>query len=92
VALLTVLLATAGGQPQPAERLEDSAGRRQSIEQPAHHRPPAEHADTAIDRRPGIVRVVTGTWGWLVELWHTAGELADRSTPPPSTTTPKEAT
>jgi hypothetical protein len=38
------------------------------------------------------VRVVTGVWGWLVELWHTADELTDRATPPPSTTTPKEGT
>jgi hypothetical protein len=37
------------------------------------------------------VRVVSGVWGWLVQLWHTAGELADRSAPPTSTT-PKEGT
>jgi hypothetical protein len=92
VALLAVLLATAGSQQQPAQRGEDGAGRRQSTERPAQHRPPAEHAAAgAADRRPGIVRVVTGVWGWLTELWHTAGELADRSAPPPSTTTPKEA-
>jgi hypothetical protein len=103
VALLAVLLMTAGGQPRPTERVEDRAGRhqaterpadpRQPAEQPAGRRPPAEHADAGTtDRRPGIVRVVTGTWGWLVELWRTAGELADRPTPPPSTTTPKEGT
>jgi hypothetical protein len=98
VALLAVLLTTASGQPMPAEHVQDSAGRRQSTEQSAQPRQPAgddhrqatERADT-VDRRPGIVRVATGVWGWLAELWHTAGELADRATPPPSTTTPKEA-
>jgi hypothetical protein len=93
VALLTALLATAGSQQQPAQRVEDGDGRRQSTERPVHHRPSAEHADAgAADRRPGIVRVATGLWDWLVELWHTAGEQADRSAPPPSTTTPKEGT
>jgi len=93
VALLAVLLATAGGQQQPAERVEDGAGRQPSTERPAQHRQPTERADAATaDRRPGIVRVVTGTWGWLAQQWHTAGELADHSAPPPSTTTPKEAT
>jgi hypothetical protein len=98
VALLAVLLATAGAGQQPAKGAEPEAGRRQSTERPANRRPPAEHdrrppaerADAgAADRRPGIVRVVTGVWGWLVGLWHTAGELADRRTPPPSTTTPR---
>jgi hypothetical protein len=92
VALLAVLLATTGGPP-PAGHGEDGARRRPSTERPADPRPPAEQADAGtVDRRPGIVRVVTGVWGWLVELWHTAGELADRSTPPPPTTTPKEGT
>jgi hypothetical protein len=77
VALLAVLLATAdAGQQQPPAPTEDGAGRRPSTERPT-------------DRRPGIVRVVTGVWGWLAELWHTAGELADRRSPPPSTTTPE---
>jgi hypothetical protein len=93
VALLAVLLATAGAGQQPAGRGEDQAGRQQATEQPANPRQPSEHTEAgATDRRPGIVRVVSGTWGWLAELWHTAGELADRSTPPTSTTTPKEAT
>jgi hypothetical protein len=92
VALLAVLLATAGSGQPPAERVEDAAGRRQSIERPADRRRPAEHVDAGTaDRRPGIVRVVSGVWGWLVQLWHTAGELADRSAPPTSTT-PKEGT
>jgi hypothetical protein len=92
VALLAALLATAGRPQQPAQRVEDGAARRQSTERPADRRPPAEHADTGVaDRRSGIVRVVTGVWGWLVELWHTAGELTDRAAPPPSTTIPKEA-
>jgi hypothetical protein len=101
VALLAALLATAGaGQQQPPASTEDGARRRQPTEQPTDRRPPAgqdrgqptEHADAgAADRRPGIVRVVTGTWGWLVELWHTAGELADRRSSPPSTTTPRPA-
>jgi hypothetical protein len=92
VTLLAVLLATAAGQQQPAGRLEDGAGRRQSTERPTDRRPPAEHADAgAADRRPGIVRVVTGVWGWLAQQWHTANQQADRSTPP-STTTSKEAT
>jgi hypothetical protein len=94
VALLALLLATAGTGQQPAQRVEDAAGRRQSIERPADRRQPAERADagTAADRRPGIVRVVTGVWGWVNQLWRDAGELADRSAPPPSTTTPKEPT
>jgi hypothetical protein len=98
VALLTVLLTTTGGPP-PAQAPEDAAGRQPTTEQPAQRgqpaepdrRPPPDRADTgtAADRRPGIVRVVTGVWGWLAELWHTAGELADRRSPPTSTTTPK---
>jgi hypothetical protein len=100
VALLAALLATAGAGQQPAERAEDRAGHRPPTEQPTDRRQPAGHdrhqpgeraeASPPVDRRPGLVRVVTGVWGWLAELWHTAGELADRSTPPPSTTTPKE--
>jgi hypothetical protein len=90
VALLAGLLATAGADRQPAEHGRDGTGRRQATERPADRSQPPEHADaSAADRRPGLVRVVTGVWGWLVELWHTAGELADRATPPPSTTTPK---
>jgi hypothetical protein len=90
VALLAALLATAGAGQQPAKRAEPEAGRRQLTERPADRRQPAEHADAgAADRRPGIVRVASGVWGWLAELWHTAGELADRSTPPTSTTTPR---
>jgi hypothetical protein len=89
VALLAVLLATAGGPP-PAQRSEDGAGRRQATERPAERRRPAEHADATVDRRPGIVRVVSGAWGWLADLWHAANQQADRSAPPPSTTTPKE--
>jgi hypothetical protein len=90
VALLTTLLATAGGPQQPAQHSDGGAGGRQSTERPAQRRPPAENADAATaDRRPRIVRVASGVWGWLVQLWHTAGELADRSTPPPSTTTPQ---
>jgi hypothetical protein len=93
VALLAVLLATAGAGQQPAARSEDGARRRQATERPAQRRQPTEHADAgAADRRPGIVRVVTGVWGWLAQQWHTASQLADRSAPPPSTTTPKEGT
>jgi hypothetical protein len=93
VALLAVLLATAGAAQQPAERLENGAGRRQPTERPADRSPPAEHADAdATDRRSGIVRVATGLWGWLAQQWHTASEQADQRTPPSSTTTPKEAT
>jgi hypothetical protein len=89
VALLAALLVSAGGQ-QPAERLGDGAERRPSIERPGDRRPATEHADAGVtDHRPGIVRVVTGVGHWLLELWHTAGELADRSTPPTSTTTPQ---
>jgi hypothetical protein len=97
VALLAVLLATAGADQQPAKRAQHEAGRHQSTERPAQRRlpaehdrrPPAEHTDAATaDHRPGIVRVASGVWGWLAELWHTADELTDRSTPPTSTTTP----
>jgi hypothetical protein len=88
VALLAALLATAS-TGQPAEHAEDGAG-RQGTERPADRRPPAEHADAgAADRRPGIVRAVSGVWGWLAQLWHTASELTDRRTPPTSTTTPR---
>jgi hypothetical protein len=97
VALLAVLLATASGPP-PAQRVEDGTGRRPSTERPVDRRPPAghdrrppaEHGDTSTaDRRPGIVRVVTGVRDWLAELWHAANQQADRPTPP-STTTPEE--
>jgi hypothetical protein len=94
VALLAALLATTGAGQQPAQHLEDGPGRRQPTERPADRRQPAEHADTdagAADHRPGIVRVVTGVWGWLAEQWHTAGEQADQHTSP-STTTPREGT
>jgi hypothetical protein len=90
VALLAVLLATAGAGQQPAGRVEDRAGRRQSTERPAHRYQPAEHADAGVaDRRPGIVRVVTGVGGWLAGLWRDADQQADRRTPPTSTTTPR---
>jgi hypothetical protein len=98
VALLAVLLATAGTGPRAAQAPEDAAGAQPSAEQPAQRRQPAgpdrrqpaERADAGgADRRPGIVRVVTGVWGWLAELWRDAGELADRRSSPTSTTTPK---
>jgi hypothetical protein len=100
VALLAVLLTTAASGPQPAPAPEDAAGRQPPTEQSAQRRQQAgQHpgqpgdrasggAGTTADRRPGIVRVVTGVWGWLVELWHTVGELADRRSSPTSTTTP----
>jgi hypothetical protein len=106
VALLAMLLATAGTGPRAAQAPEDAAGAQRSIEQPAQRRQPAgpdrrqpadrnrdqaaERADASgADRRPGIVRVVSGVWGWLAELWRDAGELADRRSSPPSTTTPE---
>jgi hypothetical protein len=90
VALLAALLATAGTGQQPAGRGEDGAARRQSTERPADRRQPAEQADARLaDRRPGIVRVAAGVWGWLTGLWHTADQQADRRTPPTSTTTPQ---
>jgi hypothetical protein len=95
VALLALLLTIVGG-PQPTQAPEDGAGRQPPTEQPSQRDQaaepdrgqPTEHADTdaAAERRPGVVRVVTGVWGWLAELWHTAGELADRRSSPPSTT------
>jgi hypothetical protein len=89
VALLAALLVTAGAGQPPTGRGEDTGRHRQATEQPAHRHPPAEHADAgAADRRPGIVRVATGVWGWLAELWHTAGELADRRSPPTPTPPP----
>jgi hypothetical protein len=88
VALLAALLATAGSQPH-TQRDQDGAGRQPATERPADRHPPAERADAGADRRPGIVRVVTGAWGWLAELWHAAGELADRRSSPTPTTTPK---
>jgi hypothetical protein len=93
VALLAALLATAGARQQPTGQAEAGAGRRQSAtERQADRRPPGEQVDAgAADHRPGIVRVVTGVWGWLAELWHTAGELADRRSSPTSTTTPTPA-
>jgi hypothetical protein len=99
VALLALLLGTAG-VPQPTQAPHDAAGREPPTEQPAdrRQRPGQDHDQSAeranagaADHRPGIVRVVTGVWGWLVELWHTAGELADRRSSPTSTTTPRRA-
>jgi hypothetical protein len=90
VGLLAVLLATAGSGQPPAKRAEHETGRRQSTQRPADRHQPAEQADAgAADRRPGIVRVVTGVGDWLAGLWHTAGEQANRRTPPTSTTTPR---
>jgi hypothetical protein len=91
VALLAVLLATAGTGQTPAQHAEDRARRQPSAERPAD-RPPAERADAGADRRPGIVRLVTGVRDWLAEQWDTANQQAGRSAPPPSTTTPKEGT
>jgi hypothetical protein len=91
VALLAALLATAGTGQQPTGRGEDGSGRQQATEQPTHrHRQPAEQADAgpAADRRPGIVRVAAGVRDWLADLWHDAGELADRRSSPTSTATP----
>jgi hypothetical protein len=90
VALLAGLLATAGADQQPTSRGEDQTGRRQATEHPADRHPPGEQADAgAADRRPGIVRVVTGVWGWLADLWHTASQQTNRHAPPTSTTTPE---
>jgi hypothetical protein len=82
VALLTVLLVTAGADQPPTSPGDDSGGRRQATEQ-------ADAGPTA-DRRPGIVRVVTGVWGWLADLWHTAGQQTDRH-PSPTSTTPERS-
>jgi hypothetical protein len=90
VALLAALLVTAGAEQPPAGGPKGEAGRRRpSTERPADRHPPAEHTDAGADRRPGIVRVVTGVGDWLTELWRDAGEQADRRTPPTSTTTPQ---
>jgi hypothetical protein len=87
VGLLAVLLATAGAGQQPAQRAQDGAGHRQ----PTERQQPAEHADAGTaDRRPGIVRVVSGVRDWLAELSREAHQKAGRSAPPPSTATPKE--
>jgi hypothetical protein len=87
VALLAVLLATAGADQQPTSHGEDGGGRRQATERPADRRQATEQADAdAADRRPGIVRVVTGVWGWLADLWHTASQQTDRHAPPTPTT------
>jgi hypothetical protein len=91
VALLTVLLATAGAGRPPAQQVENQAD-QQSTERPADRRSLDGQADTtSADRRPGIVRAVTGVGHWLAELWRDASEQADRRPPPPSTTTPKAA-
>jgi hypothetical protein len=80
VALLTLLLTTAAAGHPPPQR-EDGAGRRQATEQ----------ADAgAADRRPGIVRVVAGVWGWLADLWHTASQQTDPH-PSPTSTTPERS-
>jgi hypothetical protein len=102
VGLLAALLATAGAGQQPAEHVqdgarqqpaqqaEDSARRHQPAERSANRRQATEHADTgAADRRPGIVRVVTGVGDWLAGLWRDAGQQTDRRTPPTSTTAPR---
>jgi hypothetical protein len=91
VALLTLLLATAGADRPPAQQVEDQAD-QQSTERPADRRQAAGQADAApADRRPGIVRVVTGVGHWLAELWRDASEQADRRPPSTSTTTSKPA-
>jgi hypothetical protein len=88
VALLAALLATTDAGHQPAEHGEDGAGRRPSTERPANRYRPAEQADATADRRPGIVRVVSGVWGWFVQLWRDADQQTDPRTSPTSTTTP----
>jgi hypothetical protein len=90
VALLAVLLATASGQP-PAGRAEDGAGRRQATERPADRHQPAGRADAgpAADRRPGIVRVVTGVRDWLAELFREADQQTGRRNSATSTTAPR---
>jgi hypothetical protein len=90
VALLAALLATTGAGQEPAQRVEDGAGHRQPAERSVDRGQPAERADAgAADRRPGIVRLVTGVGDWLAGLWRDASEQADRRTPPTPTTTPR---
>jgi hypothetical protein len=91
VALLTLLLATASADQQPTSRGEDQTGRQQATERPADRRQATGQADAgpAADRRPGIVRVVTGVWGWLADLWHDADQQTDPHPSPTSTTTPE---
>jgi len=72
VALVAVLLATAGGGAQ----------------QPADQAEPAGTAASAGERRPVVVRAVVGVRDWLVDLWRKASAEADRRSRPPSTTTP----
>jgi hypothetical protein len=88
VALLAVLLITTGASQQPAQQVEDRAGRRQpSTERPADRRPD-QHTDASAERRSGIVRVLAGVRDWLAELSREAHQQAHQRTPPPSTTAP----
>jgi hypothetical protein len=103
VALLAVLLVTAGGTPPPASRQDERqradvaqqdqrqrqrpAARQATRQDRQANQARSNQARSEQDRRPGIVRVVTGVWGWLSQLWHDAGEQVDRSAPqrpPPS--------
>jgi Flp pilus assembly pilin Flp len=99
VALLAVLLVTAGGAPQPASQQDQQRAdvaqqdqrqrQRPAVRQAARQDQQADQARPDQDRPPGIVRVVTGVWGWLAQLWREAGEQVDRSAPPTTTAPPR---
>jgi hypothetical protein len=97
VALLTALLALAGGLDQPPSNPTGSAATNE-----------ATQADTSTanlragDDQPGVlraaaavtravtkaIRVVNGAVGWLVDLWRQADATTDHPRRPPATTTP----
>jgi hypothetical protein len=75
VAVLAVLLATAGGAGDvDQQRPAPAAGNA---------------ASTAPDTRPGPIKAVTGAWDWLADLWRQASAEADRRARRASTTTPE---
>jgi hypothetical protein len=97
VAVLTALLALAGGLDQPRSNPATSAAKNEA-KQAGTSKPNLKDGDD----QPGVlraaaamtravtkaIRAVTGAGGWLVDLWRQAAATTDHPRRPPATTTP----
>jgi hypothetical protein len=99
VALLSALLVLTGGLDQPPSNTTSSSAKTD-----AEQADTAKQNPSAGEDQPGILRVasaatravtkairaVTGTAGWLADLWRQADAKTDRPSRSPSTTTKPE--
>jgi hypothetical protein len=98
VAVLTALLALAGGLDQPRSNPTGSSAKNEA-KQAGTSKPNLKDGDV----QPGVlraaaavtravtkaIRAVTGAVGWLVDLWRQAEAKTDHPGDSPATTTPK---